>query len=109
MIFWYDGRCIEAAPRYWAADNPRYEVDFIVQLDNDIIPVEVKAEGNVGSVSLKKYKEKYGDKVTLRVRFSMQNLKLDNDLLNIPMFMADHASRVMGLALNALCRNDSEN
>jgi len=93
---------IEAVPRYWATDNPRYEVDYLIQRDNDIIPVEVKSEGNVEGVSLKKYKEKYRDKVGLRVRFSMQNLKLDNDLLNIPMFLADHASRLMGLALEKL-------
>lgn len=27
----------------------------------------------------------------LRVRFSLDNLKLDDDVLNIPLFMADHA------------------
>jgi len=90
---------VEAVPRYWATDNPRYEVDFIIQRDNDVIPVEVKSEGNIESTSLKKYKEKYGDKVKLRVRFSMQNLKLDNDLLNIPLYLADQADRLIGLAL----------
>ena len=92
-------RQLEVAPRYWAMDNPRYEVDFIFQRDNDVIPVEVKSERNVESLSLKKYKEKYGDMVKLRVRFSMQNLRLDNDLLNIPLFLADQADRLMGLAL----------
>ena len=91
---------IEAVPRYWAADHPRYEVDYIIQRDNDIIPVEVKSEANIESISLKKYKERYGDKVKLRVRFSMQNLKLDNDVLNIPLFMADCADRLIGLALD---------
>ena len=90
---------VEAVPRYWSTDHPRYEIDYIIQRDNDIIPIEVKSEGNVGSTSLKKYSEKYGDKVKLRVRFSMQNLKLDNDLLNIPLFMADYADRLIGLAL----------
>ena len=92
---------MEGVPRYWATDHPRYEVDYIIQRDNDVIPVEVKSEGNIGSTSLKKYKEKYGDKVKLRVRFSMQNLKFDNDLLNIPIFLADHADRLIGLALEA--------
>lgn len=88
---------IEAVPRYWATDNPRYEVDYIIQRGNDIIPVEVKSEGNTESVSLKKYKEKYGDKIELRVRFSMRNLSLDGDILNIPMFLADHTDRLIGL------------
>ena len=87
----------EAAPRYWSQVNPPYEVDFIIQRENDIIPVEVKAESNTEAKSLNK--EKYGDKVKLRVRFSLDNLKLDGDLLNIPLFLADEASRLMGLAL----------
>ena len=77
----------EATPRYWTSEHPRYEVDFIIQWNNEIIPVEVKSEGNIESASLKKYKEKYGDKVKLRIRFSMRNLKLDDTLLNIPMFL----------------------
>lgn len=92
-------RQFEATPRYWAADNPRYEVDFLIQRENDVFPVEVKAEDNVESRSLKKFKEKFGDKVKLRLRFSLSNLKLDGDLLNIPLFMADHADRLIGLAL----------
>ncbi len=89
----------EAMPRYWTSDNPRYEVDFLIQRENDILPVEVKAESNVASLSLKKYKEKYEDKVKLRVRFSLNNLRIDDDLLNIPLFMADHADRIIGMAL----------
>ena len=92
---------MEAVPRYWSMDKPRYEVDYIIQRDNDVFPVEVKSEGNVDSTSLKKYKEKYGEMVKLRIRFSMQNLKLDNDLLNIPLFLADQTSRLIGLALDS--------
>lgn len=89
----------EATPRYWSQVNPPYEVDFIIQRENDIIPVEVKAETNTEAKSLRKYKEKFGDKVKLRVRFSMDNLKLDDDLLNIPLFMADYADELIGMAL----------
>jgi len=91
----------EATPRYWAMDHPRYEVDFLIQRENDILPVEVKAEDNVESRSLKLYKEKYSDKVRLRVRFSLNNLKIDDDLLNIPLFMADQADRLIRLAIKA--------
>ena len=92
----------EVTPRYWSQNNPPYEVDFIIQRENDIIPIEVKAETNTEAKSLKKYKEKYGDKVKLRVRFSLDNLKLDDDLLNIPLFMADESDRLMGMALKML-------
>ena len=92
----------EATPRYWAMDHPRYEVDFLIQRENDIIPVEVKSEDNVESRSLKLYKEKFSDKVRLRVRFSLNNLKIDDDLLNIPLFMADQADRLIRLAINSI-------
>lgn len=91
----------EAMPRYWAIDT-RYELDFLIQRENDIFPVEVKSESNVESLSLKKYKEKYKDRVKLRVRFSLHNLRLDNDLLNIPLFMADHTDKIIGMALEKI-------
>lgn len=89
----------EVIPRYWTTDNPRYEVDFLIQRENDIIPIEVKAEGNLESRSLKKFKEKYEEKVKLRVRFSLDNLKLDNDVLNIPLFMSDYTDFLISMAL----------
>lgn len=90
----------EVVPRYWSQSNPPYEVDFLIQRDNDIFPIEVKSETNTTSKSLKKFKELFGDKVKLRIRFSLVNLKLDGDMLNIPLFMADHTDRLIELALN---------
>lgn len=90
----------EVTPRYWSRSNPPYEVDFLIQRENDIFPVEVKAEANTVSKSLKKFKELFGDRVKLRIRFSLDNLKLDGDVLNIPLFMADHADRLIGIALD---------
>lgn len=89
----------EVEPRYWSQTNPPYEVDFLIQRENDIFPVEVKAETNTKSKSLKKYKELFADQVKLRIRFSLDNLKLDGDVLNIPLFMADHTDRLIGMAL----------
>ena len=92
----------EVMPRYWSQANPPYEVDFVIQRENDIFPLEVKAESNTKSRSLRKYKEHFGDKVKLRVRFSLDNLKMDDDMLNIPLFMAEHTDRLIGLALKQL-------
>ena len=89
----------EVVPRYWSRINPSYEVDFLIQRENDIFPIEVKAETNITSRSLRKFKEAFPDQVKLRVRFSLDNLKLDDDVLNIPLFMADHTDRLIGLAL----------
>ena len=80
-------------------NNPPYEVDFLIQRENDIFPVEVKSEANTTSKSMKKFKELFPDKVKLRIRFSLDNLKLDDDVLNIPLFMADQADQLIGLAL----------
>ena len=89
----------EAPLRYWATDHPRYEVDYLIQRGNDVFPVEVKSDSSIRSISLGKYKERYGDKVKLRIRFSLLNLKRDDDMLNIPLFLADQADRLIGLAL----------
>ena len=89
----------EVVPRYWSQNNPPYEVDFLIQRENDIIPIEVKSETNIAGKSLRKFKELFPDQVKLRVRFSLNNLKLDDDVLNIPLFMADYADRLIGLAL----------
>ena len=74
-------------------------MDFLIQRENDIFPIEVKSEKNTTSRSLKKFKELFPDKVRLRIRFSLDNLKLDDDVLNIPLFMADQTDRLIGLAL----------
>ncbi len=89
----------ETVPRYWTQTNPPYEVDFLIQRENDIFPVEVKAEANIAGKSLKKFRELFPDQVKLRIRFSLNNLKLDEDVLNIPLFMADEADRLIGMAL----------
>ena len=71
----------------------------MIQRENDIIPIEVKSEANTASRSMKKFKELFPNQVKLRVRFSLNNLKLDDDVLNIPLFLADQADRLIGLAL----------
>jgi hypothetical protein len=89
----------EVVSRYWSQNNPPYEVDFLIQRENDIFPVEVKSEANTTGRGLKKFKELVPDKVKLRIRFSLDNLRLDGDVLNIPLFMAD---RLIGLALEKM-------
>lgn len=93
----------EVAPRYWSVDSPKAEVDFVIQRENDIIPIEVKPATDKNNVSLRKYKElfaeDYSGKRCLRVRFSLRNLRFDQDVLNIPLFMADYADKLIKTAL----------
>ena len=90
----------EKMPRYWSTNNPFHKVDFIVEYEGELVPIEVSGDAGGQSKSLKKYKELYPDKTPLTVRFSLDNLKLDRDKLNVPLFMADEAARLIGLALD---------
>ncbi|MEG0329583.1 MAG: ATP-binding protein [Longicatena sp.] len=92
--------------RYWAIDNPNYEVDFVMQRKNDILPIEVKASTNLKSKSLQKYKNLYSDKTKLRIRFSLDNLKLDDDILNIPLPLIDYSEKLISLAYKILEKTD---
>jgi predicted AAA+ superfamily ATPase len=71
-------------PYYWKSGNTA-EVDFIFQLNDKIIPIEVKASINVRSRSMGIYREKY--KPEIAVRSSMMNIKRDSGLLNVPLYM----------------------
>ena len=90
----------ESTPRYWSELNPPHEVDFLIQRKNEIFPIEVKADTNVRSPSLRKFKEKFPDASKLRIRISLSNLSLDDDLLNVPLFMVSEIDRLIEMALN---------
>lgn len=91
----------EGMPRYWSRNNPPNEVDFLIERNNTVIPVEVKSDTNTASQSLRVFKELFARDLKLRVRLSLNNLKLDGDLLNIPLFLADQTERLIGLALKS--------
>lgn len=86
--------CFEGTPRYWTSGN-QAEVDFLLQVKNDIIPIEVKAEENVRGRSLTIYNQHYNPPV--RLRYSLRNLKMDDGMLNIPLFMVDYTEKLLNL------------
>lgn len=81
-------------PVYYAFDN-RYEVDYLLQYKNEIIPIEVKSSENINNLSLKVYNEEY--KPRIRVRFSMKNLQKDGNLINIPLFMIEYFEKLINM------------
>lgn len=81
-------------PYYFTFDN-RYEIDFIIQYQNEIIPIEVKSGENVNNTSLKIYNEMNQPKT--RIRFSMKNLNKDGNLINIPLFMVEYLDKLINL------------
>lgn len=79
-------------PYYYTFDN-RYEIDFIIQYKNEIIPIEVKSGESINNTSLKVYNEI--NKPKTRVRFSMKNLNKDDNLINIPLFMVEYIKKLI--------------
>lgn len=82
----------EVQPRYWTSGN-QAEVDFVIQIKNEIIPIEVKSDENVRSKSLSIYNGLYEPSV--RLRYSLKNLKKDGALINIPLFLIDYTDKLL--------------
>ncbi len=76
--------CDDIVVKYWSADSGGAEVDFVVQLAGDVIPLEVKAEENLRAKSLKSYITKYSPKMALRV--SMSPYRKEVNLTNLPLY-----------------------
>ena len=69
---------------YWSNETSRAEVDFVIQLKSNVVPVEVKAETNLQAKSLKVYMEKF--KPNYAIRTSMADYKETENLLDIPLY-----------------------
>ena len=69
---------------YWTNDRNSAEIDFLVDNGAAIIPLEVKAEVNLQSKSLKTFRDKFGPKTS--VRTSMADYKKENWLINLPLY-----------------------
>jgi hypothetical protein len=82
----------EVAPRYWTS-GATAEVDFVLQADLEVIPIEVKAGVNIRARSLSVYADRY--QPTRAVRYSLNNLSRDGRLLNIPLFLADWTRKLL--------------
>lgn len=72
---------------YWSNETSRAEIDFVIQIKSDVVPVEVKAERNLQAKSLKVYMEKF--KPNYAIRTSMADYKKTNSLIDIPMYVIE--------------------
>lgn len=69
---------------YYSTDDSRTEVDFVVQYEGKVIPVEVKAEENLRAKSLRQL---VNSNPSLRgLRFSMSNYRHEDWLDNVPLY-----------------------
>ena len=69
---------------YWSADNSRGEIDFLVQDEERIIPIEVKAEENLQAKSLRVFVER--NQGLKGVRLSMSPYREQDWLANYPLY-----------------------
>lgn len=72
---------------YWSADNSRGEIDFLLQYEAEVIPVEVKAEENLQSKSLRTFIDKHS--LLHGIRFSMSNYREQDWLTNYPLYAVE--------------------
>lgn len=79
----------DVIPNYFTFD--RHEIDFVIQHQNKIIPIEVKSSNSINNISLTRYNEKFNN--DLSIRFSMNNLKKDGKILNIPLFLVEYIKK----------------
>lgn len=72
---------------YYSKDNSSMELDFVVQTGTHLLPIEVKAEENVKSKSLRQFitVDKAGSGLT-GIRFSMKGFVKQEWVENIPLF-----------------------
>ncbi|TVR39053.1 MAG: ATP-binding protein [Bacteroidia bacterium] len=78
---------------YWTAKRATAEVDFVLQYQGMVLPVEVKAEENLQSKSLKVFHQKFSPPVALRL--SMSDYRIRDWLVNVPLYAV---SRIKTLA-----------
>lgn len=81
-------------PYYWTSPGTA-EVEFVIQWNDEIIPIEVKAEDNISGSSLSVYFKTYAPHY--RMRFSMLNLQYNSGLLSSPAPLAGWMDKLMGL------------
>lgn len=70
-------------PFYWESEG-KSEVDFVIQAENRIIPIEVKSSGNVRSKSLNEFVRRYSPSLSYRI--STKNFGLENNIKSIPLY-----------------------
>jgi predicted AAA+ superfamily ATPase len=70
---------------YWSREKSQAELDFLIQYDGEIIPIEVKSARHTKSKSLQVYSQEYKPKYA--VRTSLKNFGVEGNLYSIPLYM----------------------
>jgi len=73
-----------SVPMYWAPVDGRAELDFAIERSGGLVPIEVKAEENLRSLSLRSYIERFHP--TEAWRFSLADYREQEDMTNVPLY-----------------------
>ena len=69
----------------------KYEIDFLIKIDGNIIPVEVKSGRRKNSRSLNVYIEKY--KPLYSIRLSTKNFGFENNIKLVPLYVLESVKK----------------
>ena len=78
---------------YWSAEKGTAEIDYLIQIGKDNIPIEVKSNENLQAKSLKNFIEKY--ETQKNVRTSMSNYRKEEKLMNIPLYLICNIEKIL--------------
>ena len=71
----------------------RYEIDFVIQYKDKIIPIEVKAGNSKKHTSLTKYNVENNNDISILL--SLDNLKKDGKVINIPLYLIEYINNII--------------
>lgn len=71
-------------PYYWTSEGTA-EIDFLIEDDHEIYPIEVKSGSSQKKKSLLVYNQKFSP--SKLIRFSSMNLKKDGEIYNYPLYL----------------------
>ncbi|MBD5424821.1 MAG: ATP-binding protein [Bacteroides sp.] len=74
-------------PFYYSKANSQLEIDFLIQLDGSVVPIEVKAEENLKAKSLRRFVEENASERAYRI--SMSDFREESWMLNLPLFAVE--------------------
>ena len=83
----------EEVPYYFNFE--RYEIDFIIQKMNKVIPIEVKSSLKAHNISLTKYNSINNNDFSIRI--SKNNLVKDGKIINIPLFLIEYIKQFINV------------
>lgn len=82
---------LNESPNYYTFN--RNEIDFVIQKNNKVIPIEVKSDKSTNHNSLTKYNNMNDNEISFR--FSLNNLNKDGKIINVPLYFLEYINNII--------------